>query len=235
MRGMRKQKRLWLSSVLSLVFSCALLLGVTFSWFTKVVPVGNNEIRTGTLDAVLFYDIDSGRSGEHNWNEVTESTNLFEGVWGQGSEKVIYLRTVNQGELPVRYQIAMHLAEFDDGGYEQEELLEQVKISWSDGERELKSTLKEGFEIEGTLAGVETSEHLTTEITEDTEAAEAEAIYRVVLSIEDHDVGVIDASEDTGWDIDVSFIVTQDTENISFDVLKESEAESTECGEEEES
>lgn len=230
MRGMRKQKRLWISSVLSLVFSCALLLGVTFSWFTKVVPVGNNEIRTGTLEAVLFYDIDPEQSGEHNWNEVTESTNLFEGDWGQGSEKVIYLRTVNQGELPVRYQIAMHLAEVDDEEYEQEELLRQVKISWSDGEQASKATLKEGFEIEGTLAGVGTSEHLITEIAEETEA-----IYRVVFSIEDYDIGVIDASEDAGWDIDVSFVVTQNTEDISFDVLKESEEESTKSGEEEES
>lgn len=230
MRGMRKQKRLWISSVLSLVFSCALLLGVTFSWFTKVVPVGNNEIRTGTLEAVLFYDIDPEQSGEHNWNEVTESTNLFEGDWGQGSEKVIYLRTVNQGELPVRYQIAMHLSEVDDEEYEQEELLKQVKISWSDGEQASKATLKEGFEIEGTLAGVGTSEHLITEIAEETEA-----IYRVVFSIEDYDIGVIDASEDAGWDIDVSFVVTQNTEDISFDVLKESEEESTKSGEEEES
>lgn len=232
MRGMRKQKRLWMSSVLSLVFSCALLLGMTFAWFTKVVPVGKNEIRTGTLDAALLYAVDPEQSGEYNWNEVTESTDLFEGVWGQNSEKVIYLRPVNQGELPIRYQIAMHLAESDDGEYEQEELLGQVKISWSDGEQESKADLQEGFEIEGTLAGVGTSRSRISEIEEDTET---EVVYRVVFSIEDYEIGVMDGSEEAGWNMDVSFIVTQDTEDICFDMLKESEEESTENGEEEES
>lgn len=245
-------KKLWISSVWSLLLGCALLAGTTFAWFTNQVSVTRNAIRTGTMDAALFYAIedetatgsdawsreelllDEEEYGEtmfgtlremKNWQKVTETTDLFAGAWGQGKDKVLYLRVANEGNLPVRYRLGISVATDSDAEAVFDAALERVKVSWSeemnDSETEAvvhHTDLRAPIYLTGHLDAKSDTEELLAEQEKSNDAAEC--IYRICFSVEDYLIGTIpeDAASDA-WDMRVELIVTQDQESIQFDEL----------------
>ena len=50
---MKSTKKALLTSVLSLLLCCSMLIGTTFAWFTDSVESGNNIIKSGTLDVEM--------------------------------------------------------------------------------------------------------------------------------------------------------------------------------------
>ena len=59
----KNTKRALLSSILALIVCAAMLVGLTFAWFTDGVSTGSNKIVAGNLDVAL-YNVDGSTETE---------------------------------------------------------------------------------------------------------------------------------------------------------------------------
>ena len=100
-------KRALLTSVMALVMCVVMLVGTTFAWFTDTASTGVNKIQAGNLDVKLSY-----LTKENVWQEVTETTKLFddEALWEPGHTEVAYLMVENVGNLALKYQLSVNVA-----------------------------------------------------------------------------------------------------------------------------
>ena len=96
-----KTKKALIMSVLSMVLCIAMLIGMTFAWFTDTASTGVNKIQAGNLDVKLMYSTDM-----QTWKEATEQTKLFDdnALWEPGYTQVVYLKVVNSGNLALKYE-----------------------------------------------------------------------------------------------------------------------------------
>ena len=100
-------KRALLTSVMALVMCVVMLVGTTFAWFTDTASTAVNKIQAGNLDVKLSY-----LTKENVWQEVTETTKLFddEALWEPGHTEVAYLMVENVGNLALKYQLSVNVA-----------------------------------------------------------------------------------------------------------------------------
>ena len=100
-----KTKKALRGSLFALFLCIVLLIGTTFAWFTDTASTGVNKIQSGKLDVELEYSTDM----EH-WNTVTSSTKLFDDktLWEPGVTELVYLRVKNNGNLALKYQMAVN-------------------------------------------------------------------------------------------------------------------------------
>ena len=100
-------KRALLTSVMALVMCVVMLVGTTFAWFTDTASTAVNKIQAGNLDVKLSY-----LTKENVWQEVTDTTKLFDGeaFWEPGHTEVAYLKVENVGNLALKYQLSVNVA-----------------------------------------------------------------------------------------------------------------------------
>ena len=103
----KRTLRALVSSVLSLVLCCSMLIGTTFAWFTDSVTSANNIITAGNLDIELYYQNDE-TSG---WTPVDARTNVFKQgtLWEPGHTEVVKLMVANEGTLALKYQLGVNV------------------------------------------------------------------------------------------------------------------------------
>ena len=106
MNNKRATKRALLTSIMALVMCVVMLVGTTFAWFTDTASTGVNKIQAGNLDVKLSYLTKEG------WQEVTDTTKLFddEARWEPGHTEVAYLMVENVGNLALKYQLSVNVA-----------------------------------------------------------------------------------------------------------------------------
>lgn len=99
-------KKALFTSVMSLVLCFAMLVGTTFAWFTDSVSTANNLIQSGNLDVELYWSKDCS-----SWEKVDATTNVFdkEALWEPGYTEIVYLKTVNEGTLYLKYQLGANV------------------------------------------------------------------------------------------------------------------------------
>ena len=100
-----KTKKALIMSVLSMVLCIAMLIGMTFAWFTDTASTGVNKIQAGNLDVELEYSKDFT-----TWTKVTDTTKVFEDstLWEPGRTEVVYLRVKNAGNLALKYTLGIY-------------------------------------------------------------------------------------------------------------------------------
>lgn len=92
-------------SALAMLLCVSLLVGSTFAWFTDSVQSNNNIIKSGNLDAELYWSTDAT-----SWKEVTDTTNVFsDEPWEPGHTEVIYFKLVNAGSLAFKYNFGVNV------------------------------------------------------------------------------------------------------------------------------
>lgn len=105
-------KRALLSSVLALVLCFSMLVGTTFAWFTDTTTAGVNTIQSGTLDIVLEYSEDGGKT----WQDAEGETLNFKTADGRTSNiywepgctyELPLIRVRNNGNLALKYEIVI--------------------------------------------------------------------------------------------------------------------------------
>ena len=104
MTNRKSTKRALLGSVMAMVLCLAMLVGATFAWFTDTASTGVNKIQAGNLDVKLMYSTDM-----KTWKEATNATQLFDdhALWEPGHTEVVYLKLVNNGNLALKYKVAI--------------------------------------------------------------------------------------------------------------------------------
>ena len=93
-----KTRKALLMSVLSMVLCVAMLVGMTFAWFTDTASTGVNKIVAGNLDVEFQY-----WNGEKYVN--AEDATLFseDTRWEPGHTEIVYLKVINKGNLALKY------------------------------------------------------------------------------------------------------------------------------------
>ena len=114
-----KTKKALLMSVLSMVLCVAMLVGMTFAWFTDTASTSVNKIESGKLDVALEMKDNAG-----NWVNAEKETLQFKVngkipekkadgtyetiLWEPGcTYELPELRVVNNGNLALKYKIAI--------------------------------------------------------------------------------------------------------------------------------
>ena len=100
-----KTKKALIMSVLSMVLCIAMLIGMTFAWFTDTASTEVNKIQAGNLDVELEYSKDFTE-----WKKVNDTTKVFEDstLWEPGRTEVVYLRVKNAGTLALKYTLGIY-------------------------------------------------------------------------------------------------------------------------------
>ncbi len=124
---LKSKKSALLLSFTSLLLCFAMLAGSTFAWFTDTATTGVNKIVAGKLDVeLLMYKEVNGRSDYVNISKepapifgsetstVAQNNNL-DTLWEPGKTQVAYLAIKNEGNLDLKYQVALNVTNPADG------------------------------------------------------------------------------------------------------------------------
>ena len=214
MTNARTTRRALLTSIMSLILCCTMLLGTTFAWFTDTVTSANNIITAGNLDVELYHTNKVDKE-----EKVGIETHLFDDIklWEPGAVVYETFKIVNEGNLALKYQFAVNIANATknaqggtladvlkvgviEGGAEsteREDLIKEVadQASWQD----FKSFAKNGELVENAKSDT----------------------YTVVIYWQPSDIDNeynVDETKPLKIEIGVSLLATQLTaENDSFD------------------
>ena len=111
-----KTKKALLMSVLSMVLCVAMLVGMTFAWFTDTASTSVNKIQAGKLDVELLM-----RDAENVYQNIGDSNKFIFGpgsiaqnnnqetLWEPGKTQVAYLAVRNAGNLALKYNIVLNI------------------------------------------------------------------------------------------------------------------------------
>jgi len=113
MTNQKSTKKTLLTSALSLVLCIAMLIGTTFAWFTDNVTSAGNKIVAGNLDVQLlmntgdgYKDISDSTSPIFGAGSVAQNNNA-ETLWEPGKTQIAYLAIKNNGNLALKYTVAL--------------------------------------------------------------------------------------------------------------------------------
>ena len=111
-----KTKKALLMSVLSMVLCVAMLVGMTFAWFTDTASTAVNKIQAGNLKVGLEMATQWDENGNPTaWADASDTTLTFKTADNRAADKILWepgctyklpeLRVVNNGNLALKYKI----------------------------------------------------------------------------------------------------------------------------------
>ena len=116
-------KRALLTSVMALVMCVVMLVGTTFAWFTDTASTAVNKIQAGNLDVELlmhngsdYVNISKEKKPifSNGTSAVAQNDNLNT-LWEPGKTQVAYLAIKNEGNLALKYKVALNVTNPVDG------------------------------------------------------------------------------------------------------------------------
>lgn len=101
----KTSKRALLTSALSLLLCCTMLIGTTWAWFTDSVTSAGNKIQSGTLQVDLL--VKGGNTDYPEYTSVkTDHKPIFNyDLWEPGYTLVTNAKVVNNGTLALKYTL----------------------------------------------------------------------------------------------------------------------------------
>ena len=121
-------KRALLTSVMALVMCVVMLVGTTFAWFTDTASTAVNKIVAGNLDVELlmykkitdesydYVNISKDKNPIFGSDESTVAqNNNLNTLWEPGKTQVAYLAIKNEGNLALKYKVALNVTNPVDG------------------------------------------------------------------------------------------------------------------------
>ena len=97
----------FISSFMSLILCCAMLISTTYAWMTDSVSSGETRIVAGTLDFdLLMADTDPGTT---EYKSIAGNTgNLFRATdWEPNDTESVLFAVKNNGNLPLKYTVGL--------------------------------------------------------------------------------------------------------------------------------
>ncbi len=138
----KTSKKALFASAMSLLLCVTMLIGSTFAWFTDSASSKGNKIMAGNLDVdLLLWDGDSyediGDSEEPIFGSYTsdKAQNVNnDTLWEPGKTQVAYLKIKNNGNLALKYQVALNTVNPADGKNLYEVMQYQIVPDAANGE-----------------------------------------------------------------------------------------------------
>ena len=120
---LKSKKSALLLSFTSLLLCFAMLAGSTFAWFTDTATTGVNKIQAGNLDVeLLMYNGTEYANISKNpapifgsENSTVAQDNNLDTLWEPSKTQVAYLAIKNEGNLDLKYQVALNVTNPADG------------------------------------------------------------------------------------------------------------------------
>ena len=120
---LKSKKSALLMSFTSLLLCFAMLAGSTFAWFTDTATTGVNKIVAGNLDVeLLMYNGTEYANISKNpapifgsENSTVAQDNNLDTLWEPSKTQVAYLAIKNEGNLDLKYQVALNVTNPADG------------------------------------------------------------------------------------------------------------------------
>lgn len=118
-------KRALAMSFVSVFLCVCMLVGTTFAWFTDSVTSSGNKIQAGNLDIELlmdaningtYDDISNSTSPIFGKGSIAQNNNA-ETLWEPGKTQVAYLAIKNNGNLDLKYTVALNVVDVKDSLY----------------------------------------------------------------------------------------------------------------------
>ena len=111
MAKFKATKAAFVGSFISLLLSCAMLLGTTYAWLTDSVSSSDNRISSGSLDIdLLIYKSGKYVSIADGGRDIFSETNGGKTVdWEPDKTEIIYLAVENIGSLALEYNIKLNV------------------------------------------------------------------------------------------------------------------------------
>ena len=154
-----KTKKALFMSVLSMVLCIAMLIGMTFAWFTDTASTGVNKIQAGNLKIGLYYANNTTGEGAE-WNKITENSQKLNFLQKQADNSVKQeanilwepgctyslpaLKVANEGNLALKYKVILKADTITDKAGKT--LLDVFEWKVNDKATDLK-TLKDGIAV----------------------------------------------------------------------------------------
>ena len=120
MTNKRTTKQALVASAILLCMSFTMLLGTTFAWFTDSATSAGNKIVAGTLDVQLlmyngteYVNIGDSKAPIFGEGSLAQNNNA-ETLWEPGKTQVAYLAIKNNGNLDLKYQVAINVRDDED-------------------------------------------------------------------------------------------------------------------------
>ncbi|MBQ6553099.1 MAG: hypothetical protein IJL83_05745 [Clostridia bacterium] len=112
----KSTKRALISSLLILAMCFTMLAGTTFAWFTDSVTSSNNRILAGKLKVDLVMNSGNGyvsiADGQGDiFKEAATANNSTVTLWEPGKTQIVYLGVENKGNLALKYNIILSIAD----------------------------------------------------------------------------------------------------------------------------
>lgn len=124
MTSSKSTKRALITSALALLMCVAMLIGTTFAWFTDTASTAVNKIQAGTLDVQLlmyngtdYVDISDDSRAIFGTGSIAQNDNA-ETLWEPGKTQVAYLAIKNNGNLALKYKVALDVDNVSKNLYE---------------------------------------------------------------------------------------------------------------------
>ena len=113
-----KTKKALIMSVLSMVLCIAMLIGMTFAWFTDTASTGVNKIQAGNLKVDLEYATEWNEDGSvKTWADAKNQMLTFRTKDNRAADKILWepgctyelpeLRITNSGNLALKYKVVI--------------------------------------------------------------------------------------------------------------------------------
>ena len=125
---MKDTKKRLLSSIATLFVCFAMLIGSTYAWFTDSASTGVNKIQAGNLDVQLLMWDETERDYVDISNDTTPifgsersivaKNNNADTLWEPGKTQVAYLAIKNNGNLALKYKVALDVDNVSKNLYE---------------------------------------------------------------------------------------------------------------------
>ena len=124
MNNKKTTKRALLSSVMAMLICITMLIGTTFAWFTDTASTAVNKIQAGTLDVQLlmydgtdYVDISNDSRAVFGTGSIAQNNNAST-LWEPGKTQVAYLAIKNNGNLALKYKVALDVDNVSKNLYE---------------------------------------------------------------------------------------------------------------------
>ena len=213
-------KRAFISSLLMLSLCFTMFVGTTFAWYTDSVTSSGNKIVSGTLDIQLWkydaaatadYDADHYVDISGDPAPIFQSANQANPtnatLWEPGKTQVAYLKIKNNGNLHLKYQVALKV--YNISKNLNEVMLYQIVPDANPGSKPVQSWDDSVYPSKTAVAGTQAvSGNVPL-------APEAEHCFALVIHMDEEAGNEYMAGE---VDFDLTVLATQDTvEYDSFD------------------
>lgn len=181
--------QMMVTSAVSFVLCCSMLLGTTMAWFTDTITIAANQISIGELKVDVLYKGNSLRNTSIPVFGGTDDTEK----WSPGSHRIKELVIQNQGTLDLNYALTF-LAE--DSTHKAFQYFDVYVKMESDPNAPLATILEEsnGWTHVGTLAEILSNENKTVfngRLNASTDGNKTQEVWSIALVMP---LGVQDAS-----------------------------------------